>query len=619
MRFCLVLTVLPAAGTFFFLRRQIQLANLCFVEEVYNVPTTGGGQNGVVVVAGIYRQRSEGFSYLSREAPFANSWSSIAELGRVLAPPVRSDKNMLWSMLAAIADITGRDENDAILTLGNGRWCIEPGKICSSDQGERRRPSVGVYSNGTLALKVACHDVDSIFVDGQSKAKKPEALKHLSSSEMQAYETDGSNFVTCRPASAVLMALMLFLAYRYYSQQQLAESVAFSYDSIVERWEFWRAFTGSTAHFKPLHLATNMYSLYTLGSELEESYGSIPFLLYNIALIPLTVIMTLLFIKMMGGVQRRRQLIVGYSGVLFALSTVAALRLPISWPFRVGEITKDFYFRTVEVGPIKLNASPFIRMGVIHLLVPSTSWEGHLAGIVCGLAMHGGCLPLSLAQPAVLIPSILWLHFYAERNVISFGGIEQVILEDQNGRAIQEHRGVRRVCELLRNMLVAVGLLGCKLFEWTISLQLALVLLFLHACIMNLVEDVPRALRNGMDWVEERRRNQRSIMLWKAFLLTCFLSVLSDSMSFGGWMSCNAFWFSDQYTPLQFWFACVFMILRIGLQTAGFAVAAKKFLDLGPAKDIFFHLFYQYHLQDGATTGVALTKALGQINAPLVQ
>jgi membrane associated rhomboid family serine protease len=469
-----------------------------------------------------------------------------------------------------------------------------------------------------LALKVTCHDVDSIFIDGQIKAKKPapEELKHLSSREMQRLETDGGNFVTYRPASAVLGALMLFLAYRFYSQRQLTQLVAFSYDGIVERWEFWRAFTGPTAHFTPLHLALNMHSLYTVGSELEESYGSIPFLLYNIALIPLTVIMTLLFIKMMGGVQRRRQMVVGYSGVLFAWSTVAALRLPISWPFHFGKITKDFYFQTIKVGPIKLNASPFIRMGVIHLLVPSTSWEAHLAGIVCGLAMQCGCLPLSLAQPAVLIPSILWLHFYAVRNAISFDGIEQVILEEQNGRAIQEHWRVRRVCELSRNILVPVGLLGCKLFDWTISLQLALVLVFLQACIVNLVEDVPRALSNGNDLVEWRRRNQRSIMLWKAFLLTCFLSVLSDSMTFGGWMSCNALWFSNQYTPLQFWFAGVFMILRIGLQTVVFAVAAKKFLELRPATDIFFHLFHEYHLRDGATTGMTLTTALGQINAP---
>lgn len=437
---------------------------------------------------------------------------------------------------------------------------------------------------------------------------------------MQAFETGGSKFVTHRPASAVLMALMLFFAYRYNSQQQLTELVAFSYESIVERWEFWRAFTGPTAHFKPLHLATNMYSLYIVGSELEESYGSIPFLLYNIALIPLTVIMTLLIIEITDeDEQKRRQTIVGYSGVIFAWSTVAAVRLPISWPFQFGKITKDFYFRTIKVGPIKFNASPFIRLGFIHLLVPSTSWEAHLAGIVCGLVMQCNCLPLSLAQPAVLIPSILWLHFYAVRNVISFDGIEQVILEDQNGRAIQEHWRVRRVFILLQNMLVPVGFLGCRLFECTISLQLALVLSFLQACIMNLIEDVPRALRNGNDWAEGHRRNQRSIMLWKAFLLTCFLSVLSDSMTFGGWMSCNAFWFSDQYTPLQFWFAGAFMILRIGLQTAAFAVAAKTFLDLKPATDIFYYLFYQYYLRDGATTGMTLTTALSQINAPLVQ
>ena len=603
------MTVLPSFVTFLFLRRQIQSASICFVQDV------AGGQHDVT---GIYRQRAQGFSYLRREVPFANSWSSIAEMGRVLAPPVRMDKNMLLSFFAAVADMTGNAKGPE-LTHRGGRWCVEPGKICSPDKGERRRPSEGIYSNGTFALKVACHNVESFFVDGEPKAKTPSYEKLPK--EIEAMEPDGYNFVMYRPASTLLLAMMLFLAYRIYIHNEPPDQVALSYDSIVERWEFWRAFTGSTAHFKPTHLAANMYSLYALGSELEESFGSIPFLLYNVALIPLTVIVTLSFIKTMGDDRRRRQMIVGYSGVLFAWSTVAACRLPISWPLPYGKITKNLYLKTIKLGPVSFNARPCIRMGIIHLLVPLTSWEGHLAGIVCGLAMQWGCIPLSLAQPAILIPSILWLHFYAVRKVIAFYAIEQVILENRNTPAIQEHQRVRRVCELLRTLLVPVGVLGCMLFEWSMSLQLALVLLFLHACIVNHIEDVPMvANKKSDDWKEGHRKKKRSEMLWKAFLLTCFLSILFDSMAFGGWMSCNSFWFSDQYTPLQFWFACILMIVRVGLQTAGFAVAAKTFLDLKPntTDDVFFHLFSPYHLRDGATTAMAITKALDPILAGLL-
>jgi Rhomboid family len=334
-RFFLVLTVLPAAGTFLFLRQQIQMANICFVEDVT------GGQNDL---SGIYRQRAEGFSTLRREAPLAEAWSSIAEMGRVLAPPVRSDKGLLWGLLATIADLT-EDEKHAELTHRGGRWCVEPGQICSPDRGERRRPSEGIYSNGTVALKVACHNVESFFIDGETKAKKPDKFEKLGVSlfmETGSFEADGYNFVVHRPASALLVAMMMFLAYRCKRLKEPADKVAFSYDSIVERWEFWRAFTGSTAHFEPVHLASNMYSLYVLGSELEESYGSIPFLLYSVSLIPLTVVLTLIFIKTMGGERGRRQMIVGYSGVLFSWSTVAASRVPISWPF---PFLKDFYSR----------------------------------------------------------------------------------------------------------------------------------------------------------------------------------------------------------------------------------------------------------------------------------
>jgi hypothetical protein len=197
--------------------------------------------------------------------------------------------------------------------------------------------------------------------------------------------------------------------------------------------------------------------------------------------------------------------------------------------------------------------------------------------------------------------------------VIPFYAIEQVILENPNRHAIKEHQRVRRVCELLRNLLVPTGLLGYKLFEWSMSLQLALVLLFLNACIASHIEDVPVAAKNGNDWQIGHRRKRRSTMLWKAFLLTCFLSVLSDCMDFGGWMSCNSFWFSDQYSQLQFWCAGILMIVRIGLQAAGFAVAAKRFLDLSPDMDVFFHLFSPYHLRDGATTATSLTKVLDPI------
>jgi membrane associated rhomboid family serine protease len=507
---------------------------------------------------------------------------------------------MIWAMLTAIVDITG-DERRLTLTHSSGHWCIEPDRICSNDRGERHFPSQGVYSNGNHQLVVKCHQVD----------KKDKKLK-----QKKIYIPEEIQFVAYRPASALLMAVMLVLAYYHTDQQVPTERVAFSYDSIVEEWQFWRAFTGSTAHFGPLHLALNMSTLYTLGSELEESYGSIPFLLYNIALIPLTVILTLLFIKMRGDERRHRTRIIGYSGVLFAWSTVAAIRLPVSWPFRLGKIGKNFYFKTIKVGPLMFNASPFIRLGIIHMFVPSTSLEGHLAGAVCGLALQWGFLPLSLTQAAVLIPLILWVHFYAVRkliisfDVISFDAIEQVVLEDPNGHAAQDHLLVRRVFELLRNMLVLIQLIGCKLFELTMSLQLALVLLFLNACIMNHIEDAPVATE---DWKEKhlkREKRKRCVMLWKAFLLTCFISVFSDVMSLGGWMSCNSFWFSDQYTPLQFWSAGVCMILRIGLQVATFAVAAKMLRELRPKRDIFVQLFYPYYLRDGAATGTALTGAL---------
>ena len=53
-------------------------------------------------------------------------------------------------------------------------------------------------------------------------------------------------------------------------------SVAIVYNKMATEgtYELWRAFSGTFAHFEPLHLGFNMMSLYSLGV-VEDLYGPI--------------------------------------------------------------------------------------------------------------------------------------------------------------------------------------------------------------------------------------------------------------------------------------------------------------------------------------------------------
>jgi membrane associated rhomboid family serine protease len=172
--------------------------------------------------------------------------------------------------------------------------------------------------------------------------------------------------------------------------------------------EIWRVFSGGLAHFQPWHLGLNMWSLFQLGSALEgNNFDSVTFLLLNISFLPLVGVVWL-------GLHRTSQSLakllassnnspliswllramatpdaptIGYSGVLFAWSTVLACRL-----IRPGQ---DW------LGPLSNVMIPLVLTSAV---MPNVSFSGHLAGVLVGILFHFQCLPISYIQPACLIP-----------------------------------------------------------------------------------------------------------------------------------------------------------------------------------------------------------------------
>jgi membrane associated rhomboid family serine protease len=173
--------------------------------------------------------------------------------------------------------------------------------------------------------------------------------------------------------------------------------------------EIWRVFSGGLAHFQPWHLGLNMWSLFQLGSAFEGNLqDSVTFLLLNISFL-LLVGVTWLVLHRTG--QRLTRLLassngnspliswllratatpdaptIGYSGVLFAWSTILACRL-----IRPGQ---DW------LGPL---SNVMIPLVVTSMVMPNVSFSGHLAGVLVGILFHFQCLPISYIQPACLIP-----------------------------------------------------------------------------------------------------------------------------------------------------------------------------------------------------------------------
>jgi membrane associated rhomboid family serine protease len=199
------------------------------------------------------------------------------------------------------------------------------------------------------------------------------------------------------------------------------------YSKIVDSHEWWRGFTGATAHFEPLHIGFNMMSLHTLGKELEGGlYGSINFFMYNVALVVMTTIVMMAMVYGRLRFQRglndderirlRETSSVGYSAVLFAWMVISTLErdqatCPI--PF-----FNDLCFSTYSYGELKFNISPVVSLFVAQFIMPRVSFMGHLAGIICGFCLHWGWPPIEIGSPNVLIGGVFLIGNLFWRGVV---------------------------------------------------------------------------------------------------------------------------------------------------------------------------------------------------------
>ena len=149
-------------------------------------------------------------------------------------------------------------------------------------------------------------------------------------------------------------------------------------------------------HISIWHLLPSYYQKDTSGRELEGGFGSIVFLVYNIAMIVFTTMVMMAMVygrikwlqyKIDNGAnaqttlsyQEQQQRLqntssVGFSAVLFAWMVVSTLdRTQATCPV---PFFNDVCFSTYTVGPLKFNIAPIVSLFVAQFIMPRVSFMG---------------------------------------------------------------------------------------------------------------------------------------------------------------------------------------------------------------------------------------------------
>lgn len=158
-------------------------------------------------------------------------------------------------------------------------------------------------------------------------------------------------------------------------------NVCLSAESILRRKSYSRLFLSAIEHTDDIHLYYNMVSFLFKGRTLEQRFGSVKFF---ILLVIFTLAESLTYVGLAVAAAEyyesysyMRQCAIGFSGVIFALKVLTTHY-------------ERSYYSNVLFFTVPSKYAVWAELIVIHILVPHSSFIGHLAGILVGLAyVHG--------------------------------------------------------------------------------------------------------------------------------------------------------------------------------------------------------------------------------------
>jgi membrane associated rhomboid family serine protease len=180
--------------------------------------------------------------------------------------------------------------------------------------------------------------------------------------------------ILLQPITTLLILLMCSMW--FYLNQYLipVDQVAFCYDSVMEKREYWRGLTSALSHYSFIHLVFNMSSLWSFGF-LENStmeYCKTTFLLLLISFVVQVMVYKVLIDRFQME-QYKHVLAVGYSCVVFGWMTYSSMA-----------------YKGAGMFGLPSWAMPWFSLFVTQLIVPQASFIGHASGIVGGYLIYFG-------------------------------------------------------------------------------------------------------------------------------------------------------------------------------------------------------------------------------------
>ena len=408
------------------------------------------------------------------------------------------------------------------------------------------------------------------------------------------------------PTTTILILVNSLLALVYYNNRTDPSLICKEYHKIVHDHELWRAFTGATAHFEPLHIGFNMMGLYALGTELEPIYGSVPFLLYNICLIPLTTIVMMFMVWVQirytgdrdGHYQHTKS--VGYSAVLFAWMVVSSLERKSTCPI---PFMQNMCFKTYEydIGNgisgswiLKFNFGPMVQLLIAQMIMPRVSFVGHLAGIVCGFVVHWKLLPREIFfMPQVLIPAIFIAHLWYVRKIISIQSCygytssrldqndHMLVHNSPNRRKFDHLQTVTRHLSLIRSGMIVMAVMSCFIFNSTSSMSLSQVLVTMFVMFSSSRYYSNRGLEST---------SSSSSTLWKGTIVAAVLVILADALQMPYWISMGTY-INAKWSICHILAMVGFMFARFALNFATLVIASSVVSEIGDCRGSFSYAF----------------------------
>ncbi|KAA0188475.1 hypothetical protein HAZT_HAZT010751 [Hyalella azteca] len=198
-----------------------------------------------------------------------------------------------------------------------------------------------------------------------------------------AYRIMSAGLQYIPPVTLALILLQAALFTGVLNPPWTSDTVCLSAQSVLVWGDYRRLLLAALEHTSDMHLYYNMSSLLIKGVSQEKRLGSRVFFML---ILLLTAATSMSYVGLMEAAARylhpsyRTQCAIGFSGVLFALKVVSTYHESRGYETASTSLLWHLHIT------VPTRYAVWVELLVIHILVPRSSFAGHLAGILVGLA-----------------------------------------------------------------------------------------------------------------------------------------------------------------------------------------------------------------------------------------